>query len=167
MSCVSLNHSWVFYSQLCIRIYLYLKKNINLPLSSTHLCCSTGSAGKIQYKVLWIFKFHQKTNKNLTHPTHTTHFFFSFLCFFLRQYELAGWYDWHRATIKRPMESSQWQSGKYSTRRVMLGTCWDIDFVLGWSYRTDRPTDRVSAFWHGGKQNCLLVCVQQFRWRLC
>lgn len=92
----------------------------------------------------------KKRNKKRTRPTHTTHFFFFFF-FFLRQHEFAGSYDWHRATIKRPMESSQWQSGKYSTRRVMLGTCWDIDFVPGWSYRTDRVSAflarRRTAFW--------------------
>lgn len=104
----------------------------------------------------------QKSSKKETKNTlaRRTQHIFSFSFLFLRQHEFAGSYDWHRATIKRPMESSQRQSGKYSTRRVMLGTCWDIDFVPGWSYRTDR----VSAFWHG--EELPFGFVQQFRWQL-
>lgn len=85
VSCISLNHSWVFYSQLNTYIYI-LKKHITLPLSpaACRSCpgpqllhalavrCSTGSAGKVQYKVLWIVKnLHKKQKKSLARRIHS------------------------------------------------------------------------------------------------
>lgn len=67
----------------------------------------------------------------------------------------------------RPMESSQWQCGKYSTRRVMLGTCSGIDFVPGWSYRTGRPPLHVKILARLKELPSVFVFLffAQFGWR--
>lgn len=103
--------------------------------------------------------------KTLTCSTHTTVFFC--FCFFktIRVCRVR-WLAQGR-TINRPMESSQWQCGKYSTRRVTLGTCWDIDLVPGWSYRTDRPPQHVQIL--ARIKIAFLFCFffAQFGRRLC
>lgn len=160
VSCISLNHSWVLYSQLCIYIYIYIKTQTSTASVGAAVGRSSSPAHslyaavlevqeKVQYKVLWIFKKNTKKAQSLDAHHSCRFFFVCFFCF-VKTIRVRGvrWLA-QGLTINRPMESSQWQCGK-----VQYASCHAWHLFGHWLCPrlelSNRPTrHRMSKFWHG------------------